>query len=136
MSRTAASYSMTWTRGSTAEEEFTYQDENGLPIDLTGFEARMQVRTLAGQYGSTTSATLLLELTTQNGKLVWDTAANGRLLMTASELDTKLLNPSNVKKLKLAYAIEVYRPAVAPATDDYVIPLVGGKITLLGETVR
>lgn len=136
MSRTAASYSMTWTRGATAEEEFTYQDESGSPVDLTGYEARMQVRTLAGQYGITSTTTLLLELTTQNGKLVWDTADVGRLLMTATELDTQMLNPSNVKKLKLAYAIEVYRPAVAPATDDYVIPLVTGKITLLGETVR
>lgn len=127
---------MTWTRGSTAEEEFTYQDENGQPIDLTGFKARMQVRTLAGQYGTTSTTTLLLELTTDNGKLVWDTADVGRLLMTATELDTQTLNPSNVKKLKLAYAIEVYRPAVPPATDDYVLPLVNGKITLLGETAR
>ena len=64
MSRTAASYSMIWTRGATVEDSFEYTDADGVAIDLTGYEARMQVRTVAGRYGSTTATTLLLELAT------------------------------------------------------------------------
>lgn len=136
MSRTAASYSMTWTRGATAEEKFDYTDSSGAPINLTGYSARMQIRTLAGQYGTTSTTTLLLELTTENGMLFWDTAAVGTLRLKVGEIDTIALNPSNAKKLKLAYSIEVYKPETAPATGNYVIPLIGGKITVLGETTR
>ena len=51
MSRTPAQASLTVVRGATWEDEITYRDEAGQAIDLTGYEARMQVRTLAGQYG-------------------------------------------------------------------------------------
>lgn len=136
MSREAASYSMTWTRGATAEEEFDYTDSSGVPVDLTGYSARMQIRTLAGQYGTSTTTTLLLELTTDNGMLFWDTADVGKLRLKVGEDDTTVLNPSNAKKLKLAYSIELFKPETSPATGNYVIPLIGGKITVLGETTR
>lgn len=137
MSREAASYSMTWTRGATAEEEFTYVDSDGLPADLTGYSARMQIRTLAGQYGTSTSTTLLLELTTANGKLFWNTdGSDGELRLKVGPDDVELLNPSNAKKQKVCYSIEVFRDEVSPATGEYVIPLVQGNITVRGETTR
>ena len=134
MSRTPASYDITVVRGSTWEDEFTYKDAAGVAINLSGYEARLQVRTPAGRYGTTTSTTLVQELTTQNGRLVWDTAANGRLRILVSAADTVTLNPTNLKKVKLVYALEVYRPA--GADPEYVIPLVEGKILVQGETVR
>lgn len=134
MSRTAATYSMTWTRGATIEDEFAYTDANGVAINLTGYEARMQVRTLAGQYGTTTTTTLLLELTTANGLLVWDTAATGRLLIVVPPAGHANLNPDNAKKVRYAYSLELYVPA--GVDPEYVIPLVCGKINVLGETTR
>lgn len=135
MSRTPASYSMQVVRGATWEDEFSYKDANGAPIDLTGYEARMQIRTLAGQYGLSTADTLVMELTTAgaDGRLIWDTAATGRVRILVSAADTLLLNPDNRKKVKLVYALEFYRPAPAP---EYVLPVVAGKVSVRGETTR
>jgi len=136
MSRTPATYNMTVVRGSTWEDEFTYTDDTGAPIDLTGYEARLQVRTTAGQYGTTTTDTLIMELTSTGAtpQLVWDTAATGRLLIQVSAADTEVLNPTNAKKNKLVYGLEVYLPAGAGA--EYVLPFVQGRLSVLGETVR
>ena len=136
MSRTPASYNMTVVRGSTGEDEFSYTDDAGVAIDLTGYEARMQVRSLTGQHGTTTTTTLLLELTTDGADplLVWDTAAAGALKIVASPDQHAVLNPSNARSAKYAYSIEVYRPA--GANPEYVIPLVQGKLTVRGEVTR
>ena len=48
MSRTPASYSMQVVRGGTWEDEFTYTDEDGIAIDLTGYRARNQSLTGMG----------------------------------------------------------------------------------------
>lgn len=138
MSRTAASYSMQVTRGATWEDEFTYTDDDGVAIDLTGYEARMQVRTLAGQYGTSSTDTLLLELTTGNGLLAFDTAADGRLLVVVPPDGHAALNPSNAKRAKYAYSIELYIPAGANplVQPEYVIPLVQGNVSVAGEVTR
>lgn len=130
MSRAAAPYSMVVTRGATWEEEFTYVGIDGItPINLSGYSARMQVRTLSGRYGTSTTSTLVLELTTSNGLLVWNTAALGKLRIIAPPASHAVLNPNNVKKIKYSYSIEVY-------LADYVLPLVTGKISVRGETSR
>ena len=134
MSRTPASYSMQVVRGATWEDEFTYTDTAGAPIDLTGYEARMQVRNIAGQYGTTTTTTLVLELTTANGLLSIPTPADGQVLLKVPATDTVVLNPNNRKKVKLVYSLELFVPA--GANPEYVIPLVKGSITVQGETTR
>lgn len=135
MSRTSADYSMIWTRGATAEEEFVYTDADGNPIDLTDYEARMQVRTLDGQYGTSTSDSLMLELNTTgtDPMLGWDTAVEGRLTLKARPDQHAVLNPDNEKKAKYAYSIEVYKP---DGSGEYVIPLVTGTIIVVGEVTR
>lgn len=137
MSRTPASYSMSVTRGSTWEDEFTYtEDDEVTPIDLTGYEARMQVRTLRGAYGLSTADTLMMELRTDGlaPKLFWDTAPNGRLRIRVAAADTVALNPDNLKRVKLAYSLELYLPE--STEPEYVIPLVQGSITVAGEVTR
>lgn len=134
MSRTPANSALTVQRGATWEDEFTYTDDDGLPIDLTGYEARMQVRTLATRYG--TSATgLMLELSTTGADplLVWDTAAAGRLRIVARPDQHEALNAGNARKAKYAYAIELYKP---DGTGEYVLPLVEGVLTVRGEVAR
>lgn len=134
MSRTPASYAMTVQRGATWEDEFTYTDDDGQAIDLTGYEARMQVRTLATRYG-TSSTGLMLELSTTGASplLVWDTAATGRLRIVARPDQHAALNAGNARKAKYAYAIELYKP---DGGGEYVLPLVEGTLTVRGEVAR
>ena len=134
MSRTPANYSMKVVRGATWEDEFTYTDTDGVAIDLTGYSARMQVRQPAGAYGLTTSTTLVMELTTVDGRLSLPTPTNGQLLLKVSAADTLLLNPDNLKKVKLVYSLELYVPV--GVDPEYVIPLVKGGISVQGETTR
>ena len=133
MSRSAASFSLTVTRGSTWEDEFLYVDEDGQPYDLTDFDARMQVRLPDGRYGTSTSATLVMELTTANGRLIIDTPDGGtvpnRVRIVVDAADTSDLNPLNDRRARLVYGVELVR-------DDYILPLVNGNITVLGEVVR
>lgn len=135
MSRTPASYPLQVVRGSTWEDVFIYTGPDKVtPIDLTGYSARMQVRTLAGQYGTSTDDTLVMELTTDNGRLYWDTETTGTLRILVPASDTTALNPGNAKKVGLAYSIELFIPA--GASPEYVIPLVAGKISVRGEVTR
>ncbi len=133
MSRTPAYVNLPVVRGSTWEDEFIYTaDDNVTPINLTGYEARMQVRTEEGSYGSEVAP--VLELTTTNGFLVWDTAALGRLLIVVPPDDHAVLNPDNEELVRYGYAVEVYIPAgVAP---EYVLPIARGKIKVRGEITR
>lgn len=135
MSRTAAKYKMVWTRGTTAEDDFTYVDENDAAIDLSGYSAVMHVRPEDAQFGVTTADTLLLELTTANGLLKWDTAADGHLRIVVPPLDMAALNPNNEDRVIYAFSINVFLP---PASGDpeYVIPLVTGKLAVLGTVIR
>lgn len=136
VSRTPAIAPMTVVRGATWEDEFTYTDDNGVPVDLTGYEARLQVRTLDGQYGASTTDTLLMQLSTVGlaPQLFWSTAAGGRLLIHVAAADTAILNPANERKVTRVYGLEVYLPA--GVDPEYVIPLVQGKLVVMGETVR
>lgn len=136
MSRTPASFSLTAVRGATWEDDFEYRDddENGPPFDLTGYEARMQVRTLDGRYGLSADETLVMELTTDNGRLSIPDPEDGRVVLLVSAADTEMLNPGNAKKVKLAYSVELFRQA--GADPEYVIPLVEGSVSVRGEVTR
>lgn len=136
MSRTPAVYCMTVTRGSTWEDEFVYNDPLGVAINLTGYQARMQVRTLAGRFGTTTTASLVLTLATDGSTpyLFWETASQGRLVIRCPPTVHAVLNPTNQKRVSYAYAIEIYVPA--GSTPEYVIPLVKGKVYVHGEITR
>lgn len=135
MSRTPAQASLTVVRGATWEDELVYRDENGVAIDLTGYEARMQVHTLAGQYGAAITSKLL-ELTSDNGLLTIDTPTGEsvpcRVLIRLDPADHAMLNPANIKRDKYAWAMEL----VLPGAPDYVIPLATGKLTVQGNTYR
>lgn len=52
----AGKYSFTIEQGSTVDFEIAYKDSSGNPIDLTGYQARMQIKDAPG--GSTTYITL------------------------------------------------------------------------------
>ena len=52
----AGSYSFTIEQGATTDFELVYKDSSGNPVDLTGYNARMQLKDSRG--GSTTYLTL------------------------------------------------------------------------------
>lgn len=140
MSRTPGQFALTVVRGSTWEDYFDYTDSDGVPIDLTNYEARMQVRTIDGQFGTTTTTTLLMELlTTGSDPLLQVTTPPGgsvmsRVSITASPLDHAALNPQNIVRETYVYGLELYVPAgVEP---EYVIPLVNGRVRVNGQVAR
>lgn len=138
MSRTPASYNLTSVRGTTAEDYFDYVDADGNPVDLTDYSARLQVRTEAGQYGTTTDTTLLLELSTDDSTLEIVTPPGGsvpnRVQYALEPSEHAMLNPSNERKEQYPYALELFVPA--GAEPIYVIPLVHGRWAALGWEVR
>ena len=53
-------------KGATFTLPITYKDDDGLPIDLTNYTAKMQIRT------SPTSTEVIVDLTTENGGIIID----------------------------------------------------------------
>lgn len=133
MSDTPARAALELTRGSTWIDEFTYTDDDGVAIDLTGYSARLQVRTLDDEFANDATPPLLELLTTgPSPGLVWATAATGRLTIPglAPSLHA-MLNPDNERKARYAYAVQLLN-----ATTGRVIPLVNGPLTVYGWGVR
>ena len=59
----AGNYSFTIEQGTTFERVFKYKDENGAPVDLTGYDVRMQIR-------SSYDSAVLASLTSGSGDFV------------------------------------------------------------------
>lgn len=59
----AGTYNIITDQGSTFTRTLTYKDNAGNPINLTGYSAKMQVRT------ATDATSVLLELSTANGRI-------------------------------------------------------------------
>lgn len=69
-------------QGTTFKHTFYWRDADGVtPIDLTGYTARMQIRS---SYDATS---FLLELTTENGRISI-TPSTGRIDLTVTAADT------------------------------------------------
>lgn len=68
-------------RGATLDRPLVWKDGAGLPMVLTGYTARMQVRQ------SVSAPAILLELTTENGGIVI-TAATGTITLTQTPAQT------------------------------------------------
>jgi hypothetical protein len=141
MSRTPSNSSLTVVTGATWDDYFDYFEDDGVtPIDLTGYEARMQVRTEKGAYGTTTTTTLLLELLSTGvaPKLFIEVPPGGtvknRVRLRVAVDDHRVLNPDNVKRILRPYGMELYIPA--GAEPEYVIPYVQGTVRVDGERVR
>ena len=77
---TAGIYSFTIDQGATFYLNLVYQDSNGVPVNLTGNTARMQLR-------RTFSSSADLTLTSADGDIVI-TGNTGNILITISDEDT------------------------------------------------
>lgn len=146
MARQFGNYSPPWPLGTDILEVFVFEDSDGNPVDLTGADARMQIRDEVPERDPDTGQALiapLLELTTDLGLYpvgfdAWpvvealrigedaDTPdpTDGHIVLELSAVDTWQLSDTNERR-KLVYDIELLM------ADGTVIPLLSGKVTLL-----
>lgn len=71
-------------QGATFTRVFTWTDESEVPVDLTGYTARMHVRTAVA------TASTTIELTTANGRIALG-GATGTITLQLSATDTAAL---------------------------------------------
>jgi hypothetical protein len=92
----AAKLNISIEQGATFTKRLVWRDKNKRPVPLTGYTAKMQVRP------SATSANVILELSTANGRITFpgpgvvqlDVAANDTDAITSGVYDLKLYAPS------------------------------------------
>lgn len=85
----AGRYSFTIEQGATLNFELQYKDSQNQPIDLTGFEGAMQIRSTYSGSGET-----YLTLTSSLGDAYEKTPTNGFLSFSGSDLVTPLTSGS------------------------------------------
>lgn len=98
----------------------TYENPNGTPINLTGYTAASQLRSLPN------SPSAVLTLTTENGGITI-TPLTGTVALHATADQTEAIDEGNYY-----YDVEVY----SPANPAVVTRLVQGQITVSAEVTR
>lgn len=96
----AGTYNITLDQGATYSTQLTYKDSAGALIDLTGYTARMQVRIQVD------SASTVLDLTTENGRIILGGAA-GTINLTVDAVTTAALTAG-----QYVYDLELVNGAV------------------------
>jgi hypothetical protein len=89
----AGAYDMTCEQGATFSRTLTVADSSGVARDFSTYTARMHVRR------TTASASTLIELTTENGRLSLNASGEITLMLTA--LETAALAEGGVYDLEL-----------------------------------
>jgi hypothetical protein len=114
----AGKYDMICEQGATFVRNLVWQDENEVPVNLTGYTARMHVRQ------NVQSNALILPLTTENGGISLTPETGGiRLFLSASATDP--LQPR-----RAVYDLELVAP------DGFVTRLVEGTFTIVPQVTR
>lgn len=113
----AGTHDIVCDQGATFTRIFTWEDSSGIPIDLTLYTARMQVRATIG------SPSTLLSLTTENGGISLGGTA-GTITVTATATQTA------------AVAAGCYVYDLEMVTGAVVTRLVQGSFTVDAEVTR
>lgn len=106
-------------QGATYKHTIYWTNDADLPINILGFTARMQARLT---HSSTNS---LIDLTTENGRIIIGNATNGEIRLYISAADT-----ANMDWSSGVYDLEM----VSPLGD--VTRLIEGKISVSKEVTR
>lgn len=112
----AAKYKIKIEQGATYRKQFTWK-AGGVPVDLTGYTGRMQIRP------DVTSSTIIADLTTENDGITIE--ANGVFNVFISATDTANLNFDTA-----VYDLEL----IAPSGD--VQRMLEGDVSLSLEVTR
>lgn len=115
----ADSHNIQIDQGSVFDLDLTYEDDNGDPVDLTGYSARMQVRP------NHASDTKLLDLT--SGEEITLGGEDGTISVHVTATVTATLSAGQAR-----YDLEV----VPEADNDQAIRLVEGSVTITPEVTR
>ena len=100
---TAVNYNIICEQGATFKRNILYKSDNNLPINLTGYTARMQVR------NDYSSPTFIIELTTENGRIALG-GVNGTIDLTIpANLTTLFIAGVYIYDLELINNSDVYR---------------------------
>lgn len=113
-------------QGSTWDEEIILRNADGTPMNLTGMQARMQLRPEIG------SDVVILDLSPSNGRLTVVDAAQGRIHLLVSAADTAAL-PLDFEVQTYVYDLELFRSLPAP---EYVRKVLAGKVKCFPEVTR
>jgi hypothetical protein len=106
-------------QGATFSLQITsWKDENGTVIDLTGYTARLQMRT------AYSSVDAFLTLTTENGGIVLG-GGSGSISISASAAAT-----AAIKQSKGVYDLEMIAPS------GFITRLIQGDVTISKEVTR
>lgn len=117
MSSAAGLYNIVADQGSTLSRIIYYKDPANVPIKFTGYRARMQVRPAAN------STTVLLELTTENGRIeLGDT--DGSIALYIDDV-TMISIPEGI----YVYDLEL----IAPSANLYVYKILQGNFAVRSE---
>ena len=113
-------------QGSTLNRTITLTQQSGTPYNLSGYDARLQIRRT---YGATSP---LVNCTLMNGKLVLGDAVNGVIQWELVPSDTSSIrfNAIDDSTLDTVYALEITAP------DGTTTSPVGGTLTLTREVTR
>lgn len=114
---TAGTYLITAEQGATFTRTIIWNDANGVPVNLAGYTARMQVRE---DYFSTVAA---LTLTTENGRITFG-GATGSIVLNVSAADMTLVESS-----MYVYDLEL-------VLNGVVTRLIQGTFTVNAEVTR
>lgn len=114
----AAKYKLKLEQGVTLRQPFTWRAA-GVPVDLTGYAARMQIRPEIG------SSAVLAELTTDNGGILITDPVSGTFVLYLDDAATAELEFDEAM-----YDVEL----IAPNGD--VIRVLQGVVTLSPEVTR
>lgn len=110
-------YNFLCPQGTTFNKRLSYQI-NSIPVDLTGYTARMQVREKAA------SSTKILDLTTENGGLVIN-EGDGTVTINVAASVTSEIFPKNY-----VYDLEIV------SNEDEVTRLIEGGFNVTAEVTR
>lgn len=87
----AAKLNLSVEQGATYSKRLVWRDKNKRPVPLTGYTAKMQVRS------SATSPTVLFELSTENGRISFPAAGTIQLDISANDADTLMAGVYDLK---------------------------------------
>ena len=114
----AAEYNFAIEQGTTTVKPFVWKSSDGMPVDLSGYTARMQVRR------SVSAPEVLLEASTSNDRIQLDPLAGRYTLVLPADV-TAAINWTRGR-----YDIELESP------DGAVTRLLQGEITVSKEVTR
>jgi hypothetical protein len=113
-----ATYDLTIRQGATWVQALRWEDSASVPVDLTGYTARMQVRPVVQ------SPTVIISLTTENGRITLGGATGNITLNLDAETTAAIEQPNGVYDLELESA------------DGTVTALLGGRVRFPREVTR